>query len=118
MNIRFFCNDDNCELRLVMGRYSLMYGCPRYYKSNRLKNEKICQTDISVYEKQLIVEKLNKAYEEKELFEGSTIEVFPRTYTILLINELDEEIFVGVKKEGTKYEYCKSRKNIPQKNVV
>lgn len=118
MNIRFFCNDDNCELKLVMGRYSLMYGCPKFYKANRTNKEKICLTDISVYEKQLIVKKINKAYEENELFEGSTIEVFPRTYTVLLINEPDDEIFVGVKKEGTKYEYCKTRKNIPQKNVV
>ncbi len=117
MRVRFYCEKDNCELELVMGRFGLMYGCPKYLKENRTIKEKMCITNISVQEKRLIEEKFINAYKNDELSDGSSIEVAPRTYTVLLIDKENREIIVTVKKEGSKNEYNKKWKSFVYQNV-
>ena len=117
MRVRFYCENDKCELELVNGYFGLMFGCPKYLLKNRTKKEKMCITDISVLEKQLIEKKFINSFRNNELKEGSTIEVAPRTYTVLFIDRKADEILVTVKKEGIKNEYNKNWKSVTNQNV-
>lgn len=120
MDIRFFCEDDNCELKLYnSGMTGIMYSCPKYFKENRTKEEKWCQNNISVFERKLVAIRINELLSDNELEIGSKVIIYPRIFQIAQIDNESEEIFVTVRKaEGAKYEYGKNYKNITNKNVV
>ena len=57
-------------MTLTMGKYSLIYRCPLYFRENRLPDTKSCATFLSLNEKDTILNQLYTFMEKEDLYEG------------------------------------------------
>lgn len=81
------CGVDGENFKLVPGKYSIYYRCPKYELVNRVENEKVCTNCISLNDAQLIYAELEMLAGKGELKVGSFGRKLHLSYEIFEVTE-------------------------------
>lgn len=85
--IIFICGVDAKRMLLCKGKYNLYYRCPRYDRRNRSPGQKACTNRMSIRERNLLLDRLWRAYENSTFAPGLRGEEGDVVYEV---NELND----------------------------
>lgn len=91
----FYCSRCNVRLKLVKGKYSIYYRCPKYELKHREYGDTVCTNSISIQKAYKINEILQKKYDDGDLHIGISGKVEFIKYEVVSI--ATEEIKVKIK---------------------
>lgn len=99
-NIEYLCKYHNCTFKLVKGKYSLYYRCPKYEFQYRKPGEKVCTNSVSLKVLDQIGDEIEKLYNDGLLRVGYCgkyrnikykVQVVSRNYIEVLIINMDKK---------------------------
>lgn len=97
--INIYCGVDGERLKLVKGKYSIYYRCPKYEKDNRDEYESVCTNNISLKDKQYICSIIQEKYNQGLLRENYEHNYMHIRFRIVSINKNEIKVLVINKKK-------------------
>ena len=88
------CGVDGARFKLVDGKYSTYYRCPKYELVHRINDEKVCMNRLSLDDAKLIYSELEEMEEDGSLKAGNGGRIYHLQYKIAQITEHFITVFV------------------------